>query len=106
MPTQPPNVVQATEKSIKAATHLSAMDAGAVATLRALARQVQYLDENGGLREDGKLDNVSIPTYLRFCESLGLTPAGRAKLAEKKGKTEDDTADTIAELRSIHGGRR
>ena len=29
-----------------------------------------------------KFDNVSLPTYLKFCAELGLTPAGR-KLLEK-----------------------
>jgi hypothetical protein len=60
------------------------MDRGAVEALRGLAAQVDYLLASGGLREDGKLDNVSVPTYLKFCEALGLTPAGREKLSEKK----------------------
>lgn len=87
-------VAEATEKAIAAAAHLTDQDAGALATLRFLAKKI---DTEETLRdmalewaaEDEKrrppsVDNVSIPTYLKFCESLGLTPAGRARLAEKK----------------------
>jgi hypothetical protein len=76
-------VADATEAAIEAATHLTDMDQGAVQMLLALAAAADAIDANG-LNPAGKLDNVTIPTYLRYCESLGLTPAGRAKLAEKK----------------------
>lgn len=75
----PTSVRQATEDAVNAAEHLTKMDAGAVATLLKLADQIDYLTEHGGMSEDGKFDNVSIPTYLRYAESLGLTPGGRAK---------------------------
>ena len=77
-------VADATEASIRAATHLSDLDKGAVEALRTLAVAIDVLAATGGVREDGKLDNVSVPTYLKFCESLGLTPAGRSRLPEKK----------------------
>ena len=61
--------------------------------LRALARKIDGTDEyfdalaewaaERNLRPPSP-DNVSIPTYLKFCESLGLTPAGRARLADQK----------------------
>jgi len=76
-------VVEATETAIEAGTHLTDMDAGAVQMLRELAAAADLIDESG-LNPAGKLDNVTIPTYLRYAESLGLTPAGRARLAEKK----------------------
>jgi hypothetical protein len=76
-------VADATETAIEAADHLTDMDLGAVEMLRTLAAAADAIDENG-LNPAGKLDNVTIPTYLRYCESLGLTPAGRAKLVEKK----------------------
>lgn len=94
-------VIDATERAIAAASHLTDMDAGAVATLRGLAGAIDYLLEHGGINAEGKFDNVSIPTYLRFCESLGLTPAGRAKLAEKKGPE----GGKVAKLRAMHGGK-
>ena len=78
------------------------MDAGAVAVLRRLAVAVDHLIANGGMSESGKLDNVSIPTYLRYCESLGLTPAGRLKLDPKK----ESTGGKLAQLRSVQGGKR
>lgn len=77
------SVAEATETAIDAADHLTDMDQGAVQMLRTLAAAADSIDENG-LNPAGKLDNVTIPTYLRYCESLGLTPAGRARLAEKK----------------------
>ena len=80
------SVFEATERSIAAAIkakRLDDEDAGAVQMLRELARAADLIDENG-LNPAGKLDNVTIPTYLRYAESLGLTPAGRAKLVEKK----------------------
>lgn len=78
------SVIDATEAAIHAAEHLTPADRGAVEALRVLAAQIDVLASNDGLREDGKLDNVSLPTYLKFCDSLGLTPAGRTKLGEKK----------------------
>ncbi len=86
-------LIDATEKAIGAAAHLTDMDAGAVETLRALALKIDMMDnyfdaladdaaERGG--RPPSQDNVSIPTYLKFCESLGLTPAGRVRLGDKK----------------------
>ena len=86
-------VIDATEAAIKAASHLTAMDSGAVETLRALARKIdgadayfEALEEQAAERKlrPPSVDNVSIPTYLKFCESLGLTPAGRVRLAGQK----------------------
>ena len=90
-------VLDATNKSIAAAKHLDAkVDAGAIETLRALALKVDmmdaYFEELADYATEHRLrppsqDNVSIPTYLKFAESMGLTPAGRTKLtAGKDGK--------------------
>ena len=88
-------VLDATEAAIAAASHLTLMDAGAIEALRALARKIDAWDqivawavEDAGEREGARPlvpanDNVSIPSYLKFCESLGLTPAGRVRLADK-----------------------
>lgn len=96
-------VADETKRSITAASHLTDMDAGAVAVLLGLAGAVDYLLKHDGLTPDGKLDNVSIPTYLRYCESLGLTPAGRLKLSEKKP---DGASGKLARLRAVEGGRK
>jgi hypothetical protein len=88
------NIIEATERAIESADHLTDQDAGAVEALRMLARKIAAWDQivDWALEDaagEGRPvvpanDNVSIPTYLKYCESLGLTPAGRSKLAEKK----------------------
>jgi hypothetical protein len=83
------SILDATEQSIAAATHLQPTDYGAVAALRELAARI----------DAGSRDNVAIPTYLKFCESLGLTPAGRLKLAPKK----DEGGGKLGQLRAVHG---
>lgn len=95
-------VTEATETAIKAATHLDDRDAGAVQMLRALAVAADAIDENG-LNPAGKLDNVTIPTYLRYAESLGLTPAGRARLEEKKP---EGPGGKLAHLQSVSGKKK
>jgi len=76
---------------------ITPMDEGAVAVLRMLA---ETLDHPDFPNIDGKFDNVSQSLYLKFCESLGLTPAGRDRLQEKK----DRGGGKLAQLRSIQGG--
>ncbi|MDQ3307735.1 MAG: hypothetical protein M3499_05190 [Actinomycetota bacterium] len=83
------NVVEATEMALEAAPHLTETDAGAVEVLRGLAREIDVRDE---LREFALqwaaetktrppgIDNVTVPTYLKFCDALGLTPSGRKAL--------------------------
>jgi hypothetical protein len=86
----------ATEAAIKAAHEAKALtdaDAGAVEALRLLARKIDawdvivqwaledVTDEDGSGRPLVPAnDNVSIPTYLKYAEQLGLTPNGRVKL--------------------------
>lgn len=68
------SIAEATERSIQNAKHLRAIHSGPVATLRALAMRIDVLLANNGSDESGRLDNVSIPTYLKYCQALGLTP--------------------------------
>lgn len=91
------SVAKATESAIGAATHLTDMDRGAVEMLRALASAADLIDESG-LNPAGKLDNVTIPTYLRYAESLGLTPAGRARLVEKKPEAKGGKLGRLASV--------
>ena len=77
------SVVFDTDKAIEAAIaaeRITDMDAGVVAVLRRLALAIDEIDEDG-LNPGGKLDNVSIPTYLKYAEALGLTPAARKAVA-------------------------
>ena len=108
------DVRDATEAAIKAADHLTDMDKGAIEALRSLADKIDAWDQivdwanDDAAGAEGKRptvpanDNVSIPTYLKFCESLGLTPAGRSKAAiEAKGK--EVGGGTLHKLRRDHG---
>lgn len=85
----------ATEAALAGAEHLTDADKGAVEALRSLARKIDAWDvivewamddaaDSDSRPRVPQNDNVSLPTYLKFCESLGLTPAGRTKLGEKK----------------------
>ena len=97
-------VLEATEQSLEAATHLTEMDAGAVQALRVLAQKIDGLNERGDGEDEGKpvFDNVTIPTYLKYCESLGLTPAGWDGLALKK--KDDEGARRGGQLVALQGG--
>lgn len=92
------DVLKATDAALAAAAHLTDEDAGAVAVLRDLAMTIDGMDERD---PEAPLDNVTIPTYLRYAEALGLTPASRAKLGTK----EERRGSKLAELRSIRGGQ-
>ena len=97
------SLLEATNKAIKAATHLQPKDRGAVQALRMLARKIDTMDdfyqtlcdsyESRGLRPPSQ-DNVSIPTYLRYSESLGLTPkVEKATPKRTPVKKEEDAAN-------------
>ncbi len=107
------SVAEATERALKAASHLTATDAGAVAALRALARKIDAwdvivewaIDDTRSPDDRPKVpqnDNVTLPTYLKFCDALGLTPAGRTKLGEKK----EPAVGTLGAVRQSAGKLR
>ena len=83
---------EATERSIRAATHLTDLDAGAVAALRALAVRLGTTDP--------EKDNVTLPTYLKYCEALKLTPASRGVTVG-----ESDAKGKLAQMRLVRGGK-
>ena len=113
------SLLEATNKAIKAATHLQPKDRGAVQALRMLARKIDTMEdfyqtlcddyESRGLRPPSQ-DNVSIPTYLRYSESLGLTPKTEkvpVKRTPEKKKEEDAANDKSAagpSLSLLRGG--
>ncbi|MBA3781020.1 MAG: hypothetical protein H0X12_04095 [Nocardioides sp.] len=89
------SLVDETTTAVTAADHLTDQDKGAVEAMFALARKIDAWDQivewalddarEGESRPTvPQNDNVSLSAYLKFAESLGLTPAGRSKLAEKK----------------------
>ena len=113
------SLLDATNEAIGAAAHLGPMDAGAVEALRDLARKIDAWDVivewalddiAGGGRDSVRPavpanDNTSLPTYLKFCESLGLTPAGRGELAGvgkgKQPKVEAGGGKKLSSLGSL-----
>jgi hypothetical protein len=109
------DLVGATERAIAAAGHLTAMDEGALEALRALARKIDAWDvivgwalgdvaESGGKARPAvpQNDNVSISAYLKYCDQLGLSPAGRKALALRK---EGESAKA-RKLKALQGGKR
>lgn len=103
-------VLDALNEAVAKATHLNKpVDAPAIEAARALARKIdladEYFERLANYNADHDLrppsaDNVSIPTFLKYCESLGLTPAGRAKLTEGK-KPEGKPGGKLASVSSI-----
>lgn len=94
------DVREALDKAITAGTHLTTMDLGAVEAARALADKIDAwdvivdwaLNDMAGMDSSKRPavpanDNTSIPTFLRYCDALGLTPAGRKSLAAPKEAT-------------------
>lgn len=73
------NVAEALERSLKNAD-LKAVNSAVVAAARVLAERIDYLTFSGFVDENGKLDNVSLPTFLKYCQSLGLTLDAPAKV--------------------------
>jgi len=88
-------VLDETNVSIEAAIRDKTIDpqiaAGPIAALRTLAARID---------EDRPTDNVSLPTYLRTCAELRLTPASREAL-----KKEEGGGSKLAKLRSVQGGK-
>lgn len=107
------DLVAATEKAIAAATHLTDADAGAIEAMRALARKIDAWDQivdwaldDAGDRPGSRPavpanDNVSISAYLKYCDQLGLSPAGRNAL----GLRERGVSDKKAKLTALRGGK-
>jgi hypothetical protein len=96
-------VAEAVERSIAVAEHLTTKDAAAVSALRALAERIDnesrlrealldWANSEGRQVQRPKDDNVSIPTFLKYCESLGLTPAGRKSIGKKEGDSDSPSS--------------
>lgn len=104
------SVYEATERSVAQAISSGAIDAdlsaGPIAATLALARKIDgwdaVVEAAMGGREDGaKLpiplhDNTSIPTYLKYCEALQITPSKMAARAAVE-------VDPIDELKAKRG---
>ena len=96
------DIWETTNESIQAARRdgvLTDADDGACAVLLTLAER---LDDPDFPVIDGRFDNVTAALYFKACEQLGLTPAGRARLPEKK----ESSGGKLAQLRALEGGRQ
>lgn len=96
------NVAEALERSLKNAD-LKAVNSAVVAAARVLAERIDYLTFSGFVDENGKLDNVSLPTFLKYCQSLGLTvdaPAkvGRPAKPKVEAKPERPKSDKVVQM--------
>lgn len=108
-------LAEATEHAIAEAKTeglLGPLDAGAIAAIRVLAQKIddeairwdyclEWAQHNPGEKGGPKpptTDNVSIPIYLKYAESLGLTPAGRGRIAGAKPKDGDGGGGKVDEL--------
>ena len=96
------NVAEALERSLKNAD-LKAVNSAVVAAARVLAERIDFLTFSGFVDENGKLDNVSLPTFLKYCQSLGLTvdaPAkvGRPAKPKVEAKQERPKSDKVVQM--------
>lgn len=94
-------VSEALERSLRNAKHLRAKDAAAVAAARALAWKIDNwskladaaISESGETGARPKLplnDNVSISSFLKYMEALGLTPTVEAAKPSVQAVADDD----------------
>ena len=72
------SAVEALEASIAESDHLKPKHAFVIALARQIAARADLLNECGWV-VDGKLDNVTMPTLLRYADALGLTLTEKAK---------------------------
>ena len=92
-------IEEATRRSLREAD-LPDRSRGVQEVLVKLAQAIDDIDELG-LNPAGKLDNVSIPTYLKYAEALGLTPAAKAV----KGEDGKPKLSRLAQLQALPGGK-
>lgn len=103
------SLVEETQTAVDAATHLTDQDVGAVEAMFAVARKIDAWDQIvEWALEDAvtterrpavpQNDNVSLSAYLKYAESLGLTPAGRVKLVEQKPEAKGGKLGLLASV--------
>lgn len=107
---EPTPVLDALNEAVESARHLTPMDRPAVEAARALALKIdmadRYFEALADHAAEGKppsQDNVSIPTFLKYCDALGLTPIGRTRADIEKAK--GGAGGKLAQLQSLKGGK-
>ena len=96
------------ERSIAAATHLTARDAGMVAAARALAARIDAWDvivqwaiedvTGEGRPKVPANDNTSLPTFLKYLDALQLAPPAE-KAKPGPASTASEPQQAINEMR-------
>ena len=114
-PKVPPitDLVEATEAAIVEGYRLGVLtelDRAAVQALRDLAVKISVQDKYfDALRDDRPggwlpgIDNVSIPTFLKFCQALGLTVSARTSEAVKPPAERVVAKSGVAKFRQATG---
>lgn len=94
------SVADAFERSLRNTPGLSAKDSALVAASRVLAKRIDLIADDGFIDGNGKLDNVTVPTFLKYLQALGMT-IDVAQKAPAKTKSGSQT-DMLAEFRRDH----
>lgn len=96
------SLTAALDRSLRNAKHLRAKDAAAVAAARALARKIDAWDEivmwayEDALERGGRTrpkvpehDNISLGSFLKYLDALGLVPTKDAPAKKRPSASED-----------------
>lgn len=95
------SVREALERSLRNADGLTAVHSATVAAARTLAERIDHLSATGFV-DDDKLDNVTVPTFLKYCQALGLTVDATSVKKQEKTQTKPapQPVDELAVMRS------
>lgn len=94
---KPISVRESFDKSVRAAVRaglIKKLDQGAL--IDAARKVADYMDTPGWPYVDEKLDTVTAGTFLKYCDSLGITP----KLDVKQNKD----GSKLARIKELDGG--
>lgn len=94
------SVADALERSLRNAPSLSAKNSALVAASRVLAKRIDLIADHGFIDQNGKLDNVAVPTFLKYLQALGLT-IDVAQKAPMKART-GSQVDMLTAFREKH----
>ena len=106
------SVSEALETALAGSDHLLAPRfAATIAAARQLAVRVDSLAGTGWTDDAGRLDNVAVPTFLKYLDALGMTvpkaPAARGKDSVPEAPVQPAGAGaTITALQDRAAGRR
>ncbi|MDN6024726.1 terminase small subunit [Bifidobacterium mongoliense] len=98
------SVADAFERSLRNAPGLSAKDSALVAASRVLAKRIDLIADDGFIDQNGKLDNVTVPTFLKYLQALGMTvDVGQKSSAKSKSGHQIDMLSAFREKHSKTG---